>query len=317
MRHRLSRSSATSGSNGLMAVENVQDTGKRVLDMKKFSKIATTLAIALCVLRKEGAIHADIKPENCFIRSKRDPSQSFTTPSSSGNLPGLRNPSPCTSSSTSTQYSILASDSQKDLSDDFDLHLGDFGNSIHVSDVSKYYTDFEIQSLPYRAPEVLLGVPFGHQIDVWSLGILLIEICIGKPLFYARTRQELYDLICEFLTVPPRVRFAGGMYSDLQTNSNSVKLGSFDFGLLQSSQFVSSNILNSKINFAEHLSNVKKLLGRYVVDVPSNLIHFLSGLVHPDPDYRLTALDAVRHPFLSVGLNAPLCMIGKCSQNTI
>ena len=28
--------------------------------------------------------------------------------------------------------------------------------------------------------QVLLGVPFGFQIDVWSLGVMLVEICVGK-----------------------------------------------------------------------------------------------------------------------------------------
>lgn len=318
MRHRLPKSSgSSSGLNGLMRVENGHDSGQRVLNMKKLSKIAASLSIALCILRKEGTIHADIKPENCFVRPKCESSSSSSFPSSSSrSVSGSQNPSPSPSTPTSTPYSILVSDSLNDFSEDFDLHLGDFGNSIHASDVSKYYTDFDLQTLSYRAPEVLLGVPFGHQIDVWSLGILLIELCIGKPLFHARTRQELYDSMCEFLTAPPRVRFAGGMYSELQTNSNSIKRKIFDFGLEDSSPLITSNSQNTKINFAEHLSNVKKLLEKYVVDVPSNLIHFLSGMVHPDPDYRLTAMDAVRHPFLSGGLNVPLCMIGKTSPRT-
>jgi hypothetical protein len=34
-------------------------------------------------------------------------------------------------------------------------------------------------------------------------------------LFVVRSREELYEALCTKLTPPPRVRFAGGMYSEL------------------------------------------------------------------------------------------------------
>ena len=39
-----------------------------------------------------------------------------------------------------------------------------------------YYKSFNIQSLPYRAPEVLMGRPFSFAIDMWSLGVVLLEV---------------------------------------------------------------------------------------------------------------------------------------------
>jgi serine/threonine protein kinase len=41
-----------------------------------------------------------------------------------------------------------------------------------------YHDDFEVQSLCYRAPEVLLGRPFGAPIDMWSLGCVLAELSL-------------------------------------------------------------------------------------------------------------------------------------------
>ena len=292
----------------------------RVIDLKKLTKIATSLTMALCVMRNEGAIHADIKPENCLIRIQKSTGESgdgvnngINGVSSANN--SLRSASPQLSISSA---SILLSDGSNSLPENFELRLGDFGNSIHITDVSEYYTDFDIQTLSYRAPEVLLGIPFGHQIDVWSLGILLIEICIGKPLFVVRTRQELYNAICLKLTVPPRVRFAGGMFSELLIGSEKSKLESPNWGdpatLSPSPSSSSSSLisLNTKINFAEHLSSVKKLLESSVDSPPNDLVHFLAGLLHPDPDYRLTAVDAHNHPFIAAGLNVPLCMTGVC-----
>lgn len=47
--------------------------------------------------------------------------------------------------------------------------------------ISQYYGDFELQSLWYRAPEVLMGLPFGIPIDMWSLGCIVGEVSIHPP----------------------------------------------------------------------------------------------------------------------------------------
>ena len=330
-------------------INNNDDTANlRVLDLKKVSRIARNLTMALCMLHKDGAIHADIKPENCFIRLIKSPSNQIKNingnnskndkyQNSNNNDNKISNHyddknNNSTSSSRKSisphekisSLSILLSETTKDLSNDllddfdFDLQLGDFGNSIHISDVEEYLSDYDIQTLAYRSPEVLLGIPFDYQIDLWSLGILLIEICIGKPLFIVRSRQELYNSICEKLTVPPRVRFAGGVFSELLTGSEVSKLEIPDWGLdpsISTFNLNSTPTLNSKINFAEHLLNIKKLLDNSISNSTIELIHFLAGLLHPDPDYRLTAIDAHNHPFLANGLNVPLSMTCKSILN--
>ena len=291
-------------------IEDTEETKLRVLDIKKLTKIAATLTMALCLLRKEGAIHADIKPENCFIRTRGNISDEGTVKREGSDSSRAY----CSTESSLIRHcstSILLTDRRSGFLDDFDLQLGDFGNSIHMSDVGSYYTDFDLQTLSYRAPEVLLGVPFGYQIDIWSLGILLIEVCIGKPLFIVRSRKELYDAMCTHLTAPPRVRFAGGMYSDLLTHSESSGLEKFDFGPDTVTPAHPWNTANTKINFSEHLSNVKRLLDKHVADAPNDLVHYLAGLVNPDPDHRLTAMDAIRHPFVSASVISPQCMIGN------
>ncbi|CAH1261344.1 DYRK2 [Branchiostoma lanceolatum] len=55
----------------------------------------------------------------------------------------------------------------------------DFGNAIHSvpEEISLYYDDFELQTLLYRAPEVMMGLPnFALEIDMWSLGCILAEM---------------------------------------------------------------------------------------------------------------------------------------------
>ena len=178
-------------------------------EINKLRRIATSLLSALCMMRKEGAIHADIKPENCFLQLTDNNGMNNNTNTNSSNN---NNNSSNNNSSSNNNNNVHVHEGLASLPDSFELRLGDYGNSIHISEIANYYVDFDMQTLPYRAPEVLLGVPFGYQIDMWSLGILLVEVCIGKPLFVVRTREELYDALCSKLSAPPRVRFAGEMH---------------------------------------------------------------------------------------------------------
>ena len=40
-----------------------------------------------------------------------------------------------------------------------------------------------MQSRSYRAPEVILGLPYDQKIDLWSLGAILAELLTGYVLF--------------------------------------------------------------------------------------------------------------------------------------
>lgn len=68
--------------------------------------------------------------------------------------------------------------SQKGLS----VKLIDLGNAIRHCDRDLYASEFQfdVQSSCYRAPEMMLGSgPVGRQIDVWSAGIIAIELLFG------------------------------------------------------------------------------------------------------------------------------------------
>ena len=61
-----------------------------------------------------------------------------------------------------------------------------------------------IQSRFYRAPEIILGLPYDQGIDMWSLACVLAELYIGRPLFQGETESEQLACIMEALGVPPR-----------------------------------------------------------------------------------------------------------------
>ena len=49
----------------------------------------------------------------------------------------------------------------------------------------------------YIAPEVFSGGAYDLRADVWSLGVLLYELAVGRPPFYAPSLPELMRTIAE------------------------------------------------------------------------------------------------------------------------
>lgn len=80
-----------------------------------------------------------------------------------------------------------------------DLLQIDFGNAMTVEDAAVYFDDFEVSTVYYRAPEVLLGLPFGPAIDCWSLGCVLVELLSGQPLFPCTDNRDLYAAMLKTL----------------------------------------------------------------------------------------------------------------------
>ncbi|KAL6751712.1 kinase-like domain-containing protein [Haematococcus lacustris] len=75
----------------------------------------------------------------------------------------------------------------------------DFGSSCFTDE--KVYT--YIQSRFYRSPEVVLGLPYGCEIDMWSFGAILAELYTGSPLFPGEDEAEQLACIMEVLGPPP------------------------------------------------------------------------------------------------------------------
>ena len=61
-----------------------------------------------------------------------------------------------------------------------DVKLADFGYTAKLSDTMSKRTT--ICGTPYwMAPELIQGCPYGSEVDIWSLGILCIEMAEGAP----------------------------------------------------------------------------------------------------------------------------------------
>jgi len=80
------------------------------------------------------------------------------------------------------------------------IKIIDFGSGCFED--QKIYT--YIQSRFYRAPEIVLGIPYNAAIDMWSFGCILYELYIGYPLFPGEDEKEHMAMMMEVKGVPPR-----------------------------------------------------------------------------------------------------------------
>ncbi|VDL19070.1 unnamed protein product [Hymenolepis diminuta] len=76
----------------------------------------------------------------------------------------------------------------------------DFGSACHTS---KAMQNTYLQSRYYRAPEILLGLPFNEAIDMWSLGCVIAELFLGWPLYPGSSEYDQIRYIVETQGLPP------------------------------------------------------------------------------------------------------------------
>jgi dual specificity tyrosine-phosphorylation-regulated kinase 2/3/4 len=60
-----------------------------------------------------------------------------------------------------------------------------------------------IQSRFYRAPEVVLDLPYSTPIDLFSLGCMVPELLTGRPLFAGHCEEEQIYRFMEVMGSPP------------------------------------------------------------------------------------------------------------------
>jgi dual specificity tyrosine-phosphorylation-regulated kinase 2/3/4 len=157
------------------------------------------------------------------------------------------------------------------------IKLIDFG-SCCFSD-QRIYT--YIQSRFYRAPEVILGIPYTTQIDVWSLGCVLAELFTGKPLFAGETEHEQLLCIMEIFGAPTKSLLDKGSRSGLFFQDNS------EPKVVPNSK--------GKIHFPR-----SKALGQALDCEDEGFLDFIKCCFEWEPERRLTPEEGLQHPWLAV-----------------
>eukprot|EP01025_Chloroclados_australasicus_P019057 TRINITY_DN2023_c0_g1_i2.p1 TRINITY_DN2023_c0_g1~~TRINITY_DN2023_c0_g1_i2.p1 ORF type:complete len:782 (-),score=73.05 TRINITY_DN2023_c0_g1_i2:2070-4415(-) len=151
----------------------------------------------------------------------------------------------------------------------------DFGSSCFENE--KIYT--YIQSRFYRSPEVIMGLPYTMQIDMWSFGCILAELFTGFPIFPGENEQEQLLCMMETLGVPPRYMVEESSRRKIFFDSNlNPKL-----------------ITNSR---GKKRQPGMKSLQSVLKGADNIFVSFVEGCLRWDPTQRFTPDDAMGHPWI-------------------
>lgn len=174
--------------------------------------------------------------------------------------------------------------------------MADFGSSCFSN--QKIFT--YIQSRFYRSPEIILGQQYGPEIDMWSLGCLLVEMLTGVPLFNGSNEHHQLCKFWELLGEPPK---------DFLQNSSLTKLQRF--AVQNGSQY-------SLTVPAEFRRRPQKSLREIIMAKATEadayehevFCDFISRIICYIPTTRLSPSEALHHPFLmtSIGTNTPFSL---------
>lgn len=79
------------------------------------------------------------------------------------------------------------------------LKICDLGTAIDRSDAATAHTEITpyLVSRFYRAPEIILGMPYDYAVDMWSIGCTLYELYTGKILFTGDSNNQMLKAIME------------------------------------------------------------------------------------------------------------------------
>lgn len=176
------------------------------------------------------------------------------------------------------------------------LKVCDLGSASPASDneITPY-----LVSRFYRAPEIILGIPYDYAIDVWSIGCTLFELYTGKILFTGRNNNQMLRSIMECRgKYPPKLLRRGSLahlHFDDMLNFHSTE-----------EDKITGRPTTRILDFKKPTRDLKtRLMGkgtRGMSDAEIKdltlFVDFLDRCLSLNPEKRCTPIEALKHPFL-------------------
>lgn len=202
----------------------------------------------------------------------------------------------------------------------------DFGSASHVS---KAVCSTYLQSRYYRAPEIILGLPFCEAIDMWSLGCVIAELFLGWPLYPGASEYDQIRYISQTQGLPPEYLLSAGTktsrffnrgpdssYPLWRLKTPSEHEAEMGIKSKEARKYI-FNCLDDmmQVNLPTHLEGTDMLAEK--AD-RRELIDLLKRMLRLDADKRITPTKTLAHPFVTMShlLNFPHSShVKSCFQN--
>uniref|UniRef100_A0A8I3PYJ4 non-specific serine/threonine protein kinase n=2 Tax=Canis lupus familiaris TaxID=9615 RepID=A0A8I3PYJ4_CANLF len=184
----------------------------------------------------------------------------------------------------------------------------DFGSASHVS---KTVCSTYLQSRYYRAPEIILGLPFCEAIDMWSLGCVIAELFLGWPLYPGALEYDQIRYISQTQGLPGEQLLNVGTKStrffcrETEISHSGWRLKTLEEHEAETgmkSKEARKYIFNS-LDDIVHVNTVMDLEGSDLLAEKADRREFVSLLKKMlliDADLRITPAETLNHPFVNM-----------------
>ncbi|KAI9372680.1 kinase-like domain-containing protein [Aspergillus egyptiacus] len=176
------------------------------------------------------------------------------------------------------------------------LKVCDLGSASPASDneITPY-----LVSRFYRAPEIILGIPYDYAVDMWSIGCTLFELYTGKILFTGRNNNQMLKSIMECRgKYPPKLLRKGTLthlHFDDMLNFHSTE-----------EDKITGRLATRVIDFKKPTRDLRtRLMGkgtRGMTDSEAKelalFVDLLDRCLSLNPEKRCTPAEALKHPFI-------------------
>ncbi|XP_028290921.1 homeodomain-interacting protein kinase 2-like [Gouania willdenowi] len=168
------------------------------------------------------------------------------------------------------------------------VKLNDFGLAILKNEPRKK----TIQPLRFRAPEVILHLPYAAAVDIWSLGVVMAEMLFTCALFPCSNEYRLISQMTELLGPPPAHMLKKDSISELFFTKESgkwiLKTQLSEIGEEDKREYMFRSLNEELICTRDHHQGER-----------IECIKLLKAMLHWDAKKRITPMGILNHPFIT------------------
>ncbi|CCD69761.1 Homeodomain-interacting protein kinase 1 [Caenorhabditis elegans] len=192
----------------------------------------------------------------------------------------------------------------------------DFGSASHRS---KAVTNTYLQSRYYRAPEIILGLPFNESIDMWSLGCVIAELFLGWPLYPGSSEYDQIRFIIQTQGLPPTSMLESAsklhrFFKEVKSESpNHTNVGGSYYRLKTVEEYEASSSTAKSKETRKYIFNVIDDISRVCYGFESDpvehlcdridrqeFVDVLKKMLVLNPDFRITPAEGLESKFVTM-----------------
>ncbi|KAI8881692.1 kinase-like protein [Backusella circina FSU 941] len=187
------------------------------------------------------------------------------------------------STSIESPYSVKGVNQKTKILQSTDIRLIDFGSATFEQD----YHSSVVATRHYRAPEIILGIGWSYPCDIWSIGCILVEFMTGDALFQTHDNLEHLAMMEVVLgKIPPKL----------------IKSASREAQKFFKEDLLRYPDVHTSKQSKKYVRALKPLKNIIVPDTSpkADLLDLLTKMLVYDPAHRISAREALRHPFFMI-----------------